>query len=189
MRTFWSSDAHLGHGNIIKYCNRPFRDAEHMNKRLIASINERCKPEDVLIHVGDFCCYGNDRGISGSRTKAEEWMAQINPTVIQVIGNHDKNNSVKGCIYGMVCKVSHWTCWVQHYPPWNDGAMEAPMGCDAYICGHVHEKWQVEKYGGLPVVNVGVDANRYMPLKTDEVITLIKKAQKLPYKSANKEGC
>jgi len=57
------------------------------------------------------------------------------------------------------------------------------------FCGHVHEKWQVEKFEGLPVVNVGVDVNRYMPLRMDEVIKLIKKAQKLPYKVENKEGC
>ena len=73
MNILWTADLHLGHGNIIKYCNRPFRDAHHMNTTLIANINSRAKPGDKLIHVGDFCCRGNERGISGVRNKAEDW--------------------------------------------------------------------------------------------------------------------
>ena len=171
---FWSSDLHLGHSNIIKYCDRPFRDAEHMNKRLIDEINMRCKPTDTLFHVGDFCCYGNDRGVEGLRTKAEEYASMINPTLIHVLGNHDENNSVKGCAMAMVCKVSHWKCWVQHVPPWAPNAIPAPEECNAYICGHVHEKWLVERYDGKPVVNVGVDVNNYRPVNTAELIKLLK---------------
>jgi calcineurin-like phosphoesterase family protein len=29
------SDLHLGHANLIKYCDRPFADAEAMNKALL----------------------------------------------------------------------------------------------------------------------------------------------------------
>ena len=197
MNTFFTSDLHLGHANIIVYANRPWlKDgdllepytggkpkwvskeialarADKMNDRIIAEINMRCKKEDTLIHVGDFCCYGNERGMEGNRTKAEEWENKINPKVIHIFGNHDKNNSVKGCISGMVCKISHWTCWVQHLPPWNIGAIEAPKGCNAYICGHVHDKWKTVTHRNLPVINVGTDVNNLRPFSKNEVIKLL----------------
>jgi len=147
-----------------------------MNKRLIAEINMRCKPEDTLIHVGDFCCYGNERGVSGVKTKAREWEDMINPKIIHVMGNHDANNTVKGSAHAMIMKMSHWMCSVQHVPPWNDAHI--PVECDAYICGHVHEKWQLEKFEGKPVVNVGVDANNNRPVAMHELVELIRRAMK-----------
>jgi len=205
MTVFYSADLHFGHPNILVYADRPWykpedlskpfdRDvngkphwvsreiamerAERMNTRLAAEINMRCKPTDVLIHVGDFCCYGNDRGIAGVKTKSREWEDALNPKVIHVLGNHDTNNHVKSAgIRATIVKVAHWTCWVQHVPPWDANAIKAPEVCDAYVCGHVHNRWQLEKFEGKPVVNVGVDANNYRPVKHTELINLIKRAQ------------
>lgn len=44
------------------------------------------------------------------------------------------------------------------------------------ICGHVHNKWQVKMIAGLWHVNVGVDANRFMPISDSEVLVLVEKA-------------
>ena len=30
--TFWTADTHFFHRNIIKYCDRPFKDEDEMNK-------------------------------------------------------------------------------------------------------------------------------------------------------------
>jgi hypothetical protein len=36
--TIWfTADLHLGHRNIVDYCNRPFRDVEAMNDALMAT--------------------------------------------------------------------------------------------------------------------------------------------------------
>ena len=54
-KIFYTADLHLGHANIIKYCNRPFKDVDQMNETLIRNWNSRVKPEDTVIHNGDFC--------------------------------------------------------------------------------------------------------------------------------------
>jgi len=49
---------------------------------------------------------------------------------------------------------------------------------DFMICGHVHNAWKVKKIAGIWHVNVGVDANRYMPINDQEVVQLYEKAWK-----------
>ena len=53
---FWS-DPHVGHRNIIEYCNRPFNSVEEMNEGLIANYNARVRPNDIVYVLGDlfFC--------------------------------------------------------------------------------------------------------------------------------------
>jgi calcineurin-like phosphoesterase family protein len=51
---FFIADTHLGHKNIIKYCNRPFRLVAHMDDTIIDNINEVVKSNDILYHLGDF---------------------------------------------------------------------------------------------------------------------------------------
>jgi len=40
MTTWFTADLHLGHRNIIEYCNRPFADVDEMNRALIANWNQ-----------------------------------------------------------------------------------------------------------------------------------------------------
>ena len=177
MREFFTADLHFGHGNILDYCDRPFKNAEHMNKRLIDEINMRCKPEDTLYHNGDFCCYGKVRGVEGMRHPASFYEGQIKCKVIHIMGNHDKNNKVKGSLYGAFMMLGKYQAWVQHKPPWDDlnGGFKIPDQVSAYICGHVHEKWKVEKWKGKPVINVGCDQWDYRPISKDELIGVISK--------------
>src|SRR5436190_12777295 len=77
MATVWfTADLHLGHGNIIKYCSRPFLTAEEQehaardargrwrvsdqtvrrhDAALIDAINATVAPDDTLWILGDFC--------------------------------------------------------------------------------------------------------------------------------------
>jgi calcineurin-like phosphoesterase family protein len=54
MAEIWfSSDLHLGHANIIKFCDRPFADTWEMNEALIANHNLLVKPQDHWYNLGD----------------------------------------------------------------------------------------------------------------------------------------
>ncbi len=53
--TFFTSDTHFNHANIIRFCNRPFKDVEQMNEVMIANWNNVIGKDDTVFHLGDFC--------------------------------------------------------------------------------------------------------------------------------------
>ena len=71
-RVFFTSDTHFNHTNIIRFCNRPFKDVIHMNETIIANWNSVVGPDDIIFHLGDFCLGGSAEWINvlmGHRTK------------------------------------------------------------------------------------------------------------------------
>lgn len=145
-----------------------------MNHGLITAINARVKPEDTVVHVGDFCCKGNEKGVSGTRTKAREWQQQLNGTWIYITGNHDPNNGLKFTVDAMIVEVGHFKAFVQHRPI--ERACEVPDFCHFVVCGHIHEKWQEQKIDGIWNINVGVDARKYMPIDDSELVGIYTRA-------------
>jgi calcineurin-like phosphoesterase family protein len=51
--TWFTSDLHLGHTNIITYCNRPFSNVDEMNEALIEAWNSVVYPSDQVFILGD----------------------------------------------------------------------------------------------------------------------------------------
>ena len=183
---YWTADLHLGHANIALYCKRPWlkdsylgpdgrwactetKDecALRMNTGLICNMNMRITTEDTVVHVGDFCCRGGERGVLGVKTKAKEWEERLNGKWVFITGNHDDNNTVKHTIDTAVVSLCGVRALVQHRPI--ERACEVPDFCDFVICGHVHDKWKINWVEGICMVNVGVDANRFIPLTDNEV--------------------
>ena len=60
---FFTSDHHFGHANIIKFCNRPFKDVQEMNETLIERWNKKVKPKDHVYHLCE-----SEAMLSGVRT-------------------------------------------------------------------------------------------------------------------------
>lgn len=86
MNYWFTGDTHFGHHNIMKYCNRPFDNVTEMNKKLIENVNQYVKPNDCLIHLGDWSF--NKSGYTPS-----VFRNQINvKNIIFIIGNHDPKN-------------------------------------------------------------------------------------------------
>ncbi len=177
MNNFVTSDMHFGHENILKYCNRPFKDVNDMNNQMIKNWNERIKPDDSVYHLGDWCFHG---GIEGGKSKSSYWEEQLNGKIIHIKGNHDYNNGVKPLINIAVCRFAQKELLMQHRPPSHEA--EIPDFIDYVLCGHVHEKWkhQIMKVKGNNIVicNVGIDQWDFYPMKLIEIIEYCNKVKK-----------
>lgn len=84
MSTFFTSDTHFGHANIIKYCDRPFASVGEMDEALIANWNARVGRNDDVYHLGDFA-FGCDYD------HAVKCWNRLNGYKQIVLGNHDKH--------------------------------------------------------------------------------------------------
>lgn len=83
MSNYWfTSDLHLGHQNVIKYCNRPYDSVDEMNEDIIRRINSLVGNDDDLYIVGDVCM--------GKIHETLELIKQINGLKILIVGNHDR---------------------------------------------------------------------------------------------------
>lgn len=80
-KIYVTSDLHLGHKNIIEYCNRPYTSVEDMNTQLINNWNSIISDDDTVFFLGDFCMGNKDNIISYGK--------QLKGHKILVLGNHD----------------------------------------------------------------------------------------------------
>ncbi len=85
--TFFTSDPHYGHANIIKYCNRPFADTNEMDEAMIRNWNSVVKDNDDVYILGDFAM--------GNRP-APEIIKRLSGRKHLIWGNHD-SNQVRNC--------------------------------------------------------------------------------------------
>jgi len=181
------SDEHYWHKRVIRLCTRPFDSLDEMHRILIRNHNIRVKPEDTVIHVGDFSW--------GSTTKTKSILDQLNGTHILIMGNHDKGSHITAMNAGFV-----WACTemqmhlegekiiIKHYPykphwlfrmknfliyhynlryldrrPKNEGGW--------LIHGHTHSSQKLKEKS----IHVGVDAWNFKPVSLNQIIRIIRK--------------
>jgi calcineurin-like phosphoesterase family protein len=81
------SDLHWGHGNVIRYCERPFKDVEEMNEALLHAWKSTVRNGDTIINFGDV-----------SLKLSKEYLAtaihRLPGYKILVMGNHDRKKPV-----------------------------------------------------------------------------------------------
>jgi len=165
--TFWfTSDQHFGHSNIIKYCDRPYKTVEDMDKALIRNWNARVGHEDTTFVLGDFC-YKDEK-------KFKDYFYALNGNKIFIQGNHDHNNGVNTPILDMTINLGGKTILLIHNP--DDISV---FGGQLVLCGHVHNNWKFERRYWEPekkeseyidFCNVGVDVWKYMPVNINEIL-------------------
>lgn len=179
-KTHITSDLHLGHGRIIEYCNRPFKDVAEMDAEIIRRWNEVVDEDDTIYCLGDFALCADWR--------KQQILYKLNGYKILVLGNHDfwpkdrykkedKTWDIEQACYDYMklgfdevygeCEIEYKGWKLTHVPKEEKGK---------YLCGHVHEKWSVFdlRPHGAVNINVGVDVHNFYPQEIDKVIGLVK---------------
>lgn len=191
---FFTSDWHLGHKNIIRFCQRPFDDVDHMNWMLIKNTNKLCGPNDDLYFLGDACMGSIDFSLS--------LISSINCRVHLIPGNHDRvHSSYWRKIKNPSEKLEEWTLkYLEHFDSIQaaETMIDSRLLChfpyegdsqgeDRYIeyrpvdngvpllCGHVHETWKQQTSDkSTPMVNVGVDVWNFEPVSGAQISAILK---------------
>lgn len=181
---FFTSDTHFGHTNIIKYCNRPFKDAGEMDREIVRIWNETVKPEDTVYHMGDVAFASPDR--------IKHIVTNLNGRKILILGNHDRqekkmfeygfaevHQSIKGLQLsdGTLVNLSHYPYRGSPDPHHKTKFDNKNIPDDGRILinGHVHDDWKVRP-GQFKnhMINVGMDQWNFKPVSEDELIAFIK---------------
>jgi len=178
--TFFTSDTHFSHANIIRYSKRPFESVEEMDATLIENWNARVKPSDTVYHLGDFAF--------ASAARIWELLKQLNGQKLLLRGNHDKEldkamaqhvgDAGKVIWYGdyKELKVGSQHVVLSHYPfeRWNRSHFGA-----WHLHGHEHG--MLEDRHDLLRMDVGVDVVgkwlaphfEYAPISYDEIAVVM----------------
>jgi len=162
-KTWIWSDLHLGHANIIKYCNRPFSSAEEMDTTLIQAWKDTVGKDDTIINLGDVCLGGQY-----PKDKLHTLIHSLPGHKILILGNHDRKKSVKfweevgfnevykyPIIYKEWYMLSHEPIFLNENMPYIN------------IHGHTHDK----VYGGTSYKNVSVEVTGYKPIDFETILS------------------
>lgn len=193
--TWFTSDLHFGHANILKFTARGQRwsSTEHMDEALIGAWNETVAPADEVWVLGDYAM--------GDRARGLRHLSRLNGTKYLVAGNHDR------CLPGVNSNAHRYVAeyveagfsavfqWAQvklppltkkgsglrvmlsHFPYDGDHTEGERFSefrlrdCGIpLVHGHVHESYRERRSNaGTPTVNVGVDVWDYRPVSAQRV--------------------
>lgn len=174
MKVFITADCHFDHASIIKYCNRPFKNINHMNEEIIRRWNEKVGHEDLVYHLGDFSFKGQEN--------AKKFESRLNGSIVHLMGNHDRNNGVKTYITHAIMEWGGIVIYATHRPPeeFQEGTIETDLisVCDLILCGHVHNNWKYKKILDKYCINVGVDVWGFEPITIHSILKLVKKLKR-----------
>ena len=149
------SDLHLGHENILRYTNRPFRDVDHMNETLWDHLAAGLAPDKALVVVGDMAMREALNAVTWQQIRDLDCRQRH-----LVLGNHDLTGAGQVRAQGfdrvwslMLTGGEPPLIWT-HYP-----LDEVPDGY-INIHGHVHD----DPPRRTPHINVSVEQLDYVPV-------------------------
>jgi len=181
MSKFFTADFHIGHKNIIDYCDRPFRtadgqmDTDAMRRTFIDNFRSVLKPGDELYILGD---------LSFDLDEAVSFLQRVPGQKFMVWGNHDPRGKDRKVLETMFVKTGDILetklatgeqVVMCHYPMlrWNKAHFGSFM-----IHGHVHGR--IDYPYPMRILDVGVDSEfpaaagrmhqKYFPVSEKDLI-------------------
>jgi calcineurin-like phosphoesterase family protein len=156
-RLFVISDTHFCHANIIKYCSRPFENADLMNRVLTDNWNSVVNKDDVVLHLGDITA-----GVGKLKDQyTQNILSKLNGKKIFVRGNHD--NGIR-CV-GMLDTFNFYWYGVKIHCEHIPNTKFQDLG-DFHLHGHIHQNIINLKNS----FNCSVENINYTPIRLSEII-------------------
>jgi calcineurin-like phosphoesterase family protein len=178
----FTSDAHFGHTNVIRYNNRPYKSANEMDADLIDRWNSVVQPKEVIYHVGDFTLEGWQYAASV--------LAKLNGEIHLIRGSHDdrwiKNfQPMKSATGDRVILEPSMVVEVSNI--WKADGHDLPL----VLCHYAMTVWPRSHYGALHMfghshgrlleslrsprsLDIGVDCWNYTPISFEQFVEALK---------------
>ena len=162
-RVFVVSDLHFDHKNIIRFCNRPFKNTHEMNRAMLNNWNRTVSDHDRVYYLGDLT-YG--RG----RHTIDFWLSKLNGEVRFIRGNHDTDIITKAKVIkdrfpimyrGHKFLLMHDPCRPPDYDGWIIHGDKHNNHPDVYP--HLNNRNKT--------INVCAEFTRYSPMNLDEIVS------------------
>jgi len=172
MKIWFTADTHFGHGNVIRYNQRPFSSVSEMDGALIDNWNEVIQPNDTIYHLGDFTLLG--------KKLADYYFQLLNGRIHVIPGGHDRRWNRKHDFFSISGHA------VVVLPPLVTIKVPLPNSTQQQLiilCHYSMRVWDRSHYGSwhlyghshgnLPLLrnslDVGVDCWEYQPVSLDKL--------------------
>ena len=167
--TYFTSDQHFGHFNIIRLSHRPFASLDEMNEAMIAKWNAKVMTDDTIYILGD---------LFFRSAAVEPILKRLNGRKHLVLGNHDHSWTGRvrlGDYFESVQTIKEIDidgkpATLCHYP-----MLSYPQARRGYmIYGHIHNNTGDDYWPLIMrrsrMLNAGVDVNGFEPVSFEELV-------------------
>ncbi len=168
--TYFTSDQHFGHFNIIRLSHRPFATADEMDEAMIAKWNAKVKAHDTIYILGD---------LFFRSANVEPILKRLCGRKHLVLGNHDHSWTGKvrlGDYFKSVqtmkeVDIGGNPATLCHYP-----MLSYPQARRGYmIYGHIHNNTGDDYWPLIMrrprMLNAGVNVNGFEPVTFEELVS------------------
>ena len=172
-----TSDIHAFHKNLCRGTSswtdksecRDFNTIEEMNETIFDNINAAVKPDDILIHLGDFAFGGRDNVISARK--------MINcSNLVGTFGNHCETIRKDLELQKLFTwigdyiefKYEYLSFCLFHYPmlTWN-----GKNHGSASLFGHCHST--INRFDNGRSMEIGLDSNKLRPYNMSDIVKIM----------------